>query len=40
MAPVENGMSDSSVNGVDEEMETDEKEEAKEEVGVGGFRGI
>ena len=40
VAPMENGMSDSSVNGVDEEMETDEKEEVKEEVGLTGFSGV
>ena len=39
VAPVENGASDESVNGADEEMETDEKEEVKEEVGgVVSFR--
>ena len=41
VAPVENGASDESVNGAEEEMETEEKEEVKEEVGrVIAFRNV
>ena len=41
VAPVENGASPESVNGAEEEMETEEKEEVKEEVGrVIAFRSV